>query len=76
MVGKIVTVTFEGVDARRVDVEVQMPPRSSGPAYFGIVGLGDRAVGESRDRVKAAGASSRPPAPCLRRWRPGPWGWA
>lgn len=51
MVARIATVAFEGVDARRVDVEVQL---SSGGAYFIIVGLGDKAVGESRERVRAA----------------------
>ncbi len=54
MIGKMVTVAFDGVDARRVDVEVQAPPRAGGQPYFNIVGLGDRAVGESKDRVRAA----------------------
>ena len=42
---------FEGVEARRVDVEVQA---SSGQVAFIVVGLGDKAVGESRERVRAA----------------------
>lgn len=54
MIGKIVTMAFEGVDARRVDVEVQLPRSTGDGGYFGIVGLGDRAVTESRDRVRAA----------------------
>jgi magnesium chelatase family protein len=51
MVGRVVTVAFEGVEARRVDVEVQA---SSGNVAFIVVGLGDKAVGESRERVRAA----------------------
>ncbi len=51
MVGRVVTVAFEGVEARRVDVEVQT---ASGVVAFIVVGLGDKAVGESRERVRAA----------------------
>ncbi len=51
MTAKIVTAAFEGVEARRVDVEVQI---SSGVVAFIIVGLADKAVAESRERVRAA----------------------
>jgi magnesium chelatase family protein len=51
MVARVVTVAFEGVEARRVDVEVQLV---SGQVAFVIVGLGDKAVAESRERVWAA----------------------
>ena len=51
MVARVVTVAFEGVEARRVDVEVQT---ASGQVAFMVVGLGDKAVGESRERVRAA----------------------
>ncbi len=51
MVARVVTVAFEGVEARRVDVEVQM---ASGVVAFIVVGLGDKAVAESRERVRAA----------------------
>src|SRR6185312_11583942 len=51
MVARVVTVAFEGVEARRVDVEVQL---TEGAAHFTIVGLGDKAVAESRERVRAA----------------------
>ena len=51
MVARVVTVAFEGVEARRVDVEVQL---TSGEFRFNIVGLGDKAVAESRERVRAA----------------------
>ena len=54
MAARVVTVAFEGVDARRVDVEVQA---SSGQVAFVVVGLGDKAVGESRERVRAAFAA-------------------
>ena len=54
MVARVVTVAFEGVEARRVDVEVQLV---SGGVNFIIVGLGDKAVGESRERVWAAFAA-------------------
>jgi magnesium chelatase family protein len=42
---------FEGVEAVRVDVEVQF---TRGEAKFILVGLGDKAVAESRERVRAA----------------------
>ena len=51
MVVRIATVAFEGIEARPVDVQVQI---SSGNVHFSLVGLGDKAVGESRERVRAA----------------------
>ena len=51
MVSHVTTVAFQGIEAVPVDVQVQIAP---GGAYFGIVGLPDKAVAESRDRVKAA----------------------
>ena len=51
MVARVVTVAFQGVEARRVDVEVQL---TGGEAIIVIVGLGDKAVAESRERVRAA----------------------
>ena len=42
---------FEGIEARPVDVQVQI---STGNVFFGIVGLGDKAVAESKERVRAA----------------------
>ena len=51
MVARVGTVAFEGIEARLVDVEVQM---SAGLPAFAIVGLPDKAVGESRERVRAA----------------------
>ena len=51
MVSHVTTVAFQGIEAVPVDVQVQIAP---GLNYFGIVGLPDKAVNESRDRVKAA----------------------
>ena len=51
MVAHIETVAFLGLDARSVDVQVQI---SGGLPAFTIVGLPDKAVGESRERVRAA----------------------
>ena len=53
MIARVVTVAFEGVEARRVDVEVQL---TGGEVKFYIVGLADKAVTESRERVRAASA--------------------
>lgn len=55
MVARISTVAFEGSDARRVDVQVQVA--SAGRPHFAIVGLADKAVAESRERVTAAFAA-------------------
>jgi magnesium chelatase family protein len=51
MAARVVTVAFEGVEARRVDVEAQL---TGGEFAFIVVGLGDKAVAESRERVRAA----------------------
>ena len=54
MMARVVTVAFEGVEARRVDVEVQVSNSGGVDAAFFIVGLADKAVTESRERVRAA----------------------
>ena len=51
MAARVVSVAFEGIEARRVDVEVQT---SGGLPAFVVVGLADKAVAESRERVRAA----------------------
>lgn len=51
MVVRIRTVAFEGIDVVPVDVEVAL---ASGLPAFSIVGLPDKAVAESRERVRAA----------------------
>jgi len=45
------TVAFQGIDTLDIDVQVQI---SSGLVAFTIVGLPDKAVAESRERVRAA----------------------
>ena len=51
MAARVVTVAFQGVEARRVDVQVQF---TSGEPKFFLVGMGDKAISESRERVRAA----------------------
>ena len=51
MVARVGTVAFEGTKVLDIDVQVQL---SSGIVLFSIVGLPDKAVGESRERVRAA----------------------
>jgi hypothetical protein len=48
---RVATVAFEGIEARPVDVQVQI---ANGNVVFTVVGLGDKAVAESRERVRAA----------------------
>jgi magnesium chelatase family protein len=50
-VAHISTVAFQGIDVVPIDVQVQM---GAGMPTFTIVGLPDKAVGESRERVRAA----------------------
>ncbi len=54
MMARVVTVAFEGVEARRVDVEVQVSNGGGLDGAFFVVGLADKAVTESRERVRAA----------------------
>ncbi len=54
MTARIVTWAFEGCAARRVDVQAQL---TDGLPSFVLVGLADKAVGESRERVRAAFAA-------------------
>ncbi|MDD3182970.1 MAG: YifB family Mg chelatase-like AAA ATPase [Alphaproteobacteria bacterium] len=51
MLARIGTVAFEGTSVLPIDVQVQL---SSGVVVFNIVGLPDKAVGESRERVRGA----------------------
>ena len=50
-IAHIYTVAFQGIEAREVDVQVHI---ARGNPTFTIVGLADKAVGESRERVHAA----------------------
>src|SRR5260221_9086163 len=51
MQARVRTVAFQGVDVLPVDVQVLVAP---GQLAFAMVGLADKAVGESRERVRAA----------------------
>ncbi len=51
MVAHIQTVAFRGVDAVPIEVQVHIAP---GQNAFSVVGLPDKAIAESRDRVRAA----------------------
>ncbi len=51
MVAFVSTVAFEGIEAKPVDVQVQLSP---GLPAFVVVGLPDKAVNEARERVRAA----------------------
>ena len=51
-VAHVYTVAFQGIEAREVDVQVHIGEGSGG--VFNIVGLADKAVGESKERVRAA----------------------
>ena len=62
MIAHIKTVSFQGLDVQTVDVQVLM---TSGLPKVTIVGLPERAVGESKARVRGALASlglMQPPA--------------
>jgi magnesium chelatase family protein len=51
MVALVATVAYLGLEARSVEVQCQVAP---GLPSFRVVGLPDKAVGESRERVHAA----------------------
>jgi magnesium chelatase family protein len=51
MVARIHTVAFQGIEVLPIEVQVQMVP---GLPNFVVVGLPDKAVAESRERVRAA----------------------
>ena len=51
MVSRVTTIAFEGIEAIPVDVQVMVAPGKMG---IQIVGLADKAVAESRERVQAA----------------------
>ncbi|WP_420412908.1 YifB family Mg chelatase-like AAA ATPase [Roseibium sp.] len=55
MVSRVTTVAFQGIEAVPVDVQVHVGP---GMVAFMIVGLPDKAVAESRERVRAALSAS------------------
>ena len=52
MVARIATVAFQGI--RAVPIDVQVSVAGVGSPKFNIVGLADKAVAESKERVRAA----------------------
>lgn len=52
-VAHVYTVAFQGIEAREVDVQVHVGD-GGGTGVFNIVGLADKAVAESKERVRAA----------------------
>ena len=52
-VAHVSTVAFVGIEAREVDVQVHMSDTGN-KEIMSIVGLADKAVAESRERVRAA----------------------
>ncbi len=51
-IAHVYTVAFQGIEAREVDVQVHIG--GGAQSIFNVVGLGDKAVAESRERVRAA----------------------
>ena len=54
MVARVGTFAFNGIEAIDIDVQCQI---ASGMSNFSIVGLADKAVAESRERIRSAFAS-------------------
>ena len=51
MLSRVNTVAFNGLEILNVELQVQI---SAGMPAFAIVGLPDKAVAESRERIRAA----------------------
>jgi len=51
MPARVTTIAFEGFDVRRVEAEAIF---TGGKLSFNVVGMGDKAVAESRERVRGA----------------------
>jgi magnesium chelatase family protein len=72
-IARVQSYAFSGIEAVPVEVQVQI---SSGVPAFLVVGLPDKAVGEARERVRAAlppwGFRYRRAASSLI-WRPRTW---
>src|SRR3546814_14246174 len=60
MVAIVSTVAYLGLEARAVEVQAQL---IAGLPAFHVVGLADKAVAESRERVRGAVAARGPPSP-------------
>ncbi len=51
MIARAYTVAFQGVEAKLIEVQCSLAP---GIPAFNMVGLPDKAVSESKERVRAA----------------------
>lgn len=51
MVSRVFSFAYQGIDVKPIEVQVQIAP---GLPSMNIVGLADKSVGESRDRIRAA----------------------
>ena len=51
MIARVYSAAFQGIDVLPINVQVQLSP---GLPAFNIVGLADKAVAESRERVRAS----------------------
>ena len=60
MLARCVSVAFQGVEARRVEVEAQL---TGGEVKFYIVGLGDKAVTELADSMPISRPTIQPNVP-------------
>lgn len=65
MIMHIASLTFNGIDIIDVNVQVQISP---GIPAFTIVGLADKTIAESKERVKAALSSIGLALPLLKRF--------
>lgn len=63
LISKVYTVAFEGLDVHPVTVETQLSP---GLPNFFIVGLANKAVSESRERIRACFQTMGLSLPCQR----------
>ena len=63
MLSQINTITFNGLEVLKVNLQLQI---SSGLPAFNIVGLPDKAIAESKERVRAALESINLPLPAKR----------
>src|SRR3989338_5163664 len=66
MPAKVYSAALNGLDAYRVDVEVDASP---GLHFFNIVGLPDKSVGESRERIDSALKNSNLANPKAKNYR-------
>ncbi|CAL7963493.1 Competence protein ComM [Alphaproteobacteria bacterium] len=52
MLARVGTITFIGIEVKKIDIQVHIAP--GGLPCFNIVGLADKSIAESKERVRAA----------------------